>query len=99
MKLYEVKFSVVTNSFSFKAHQIDKISTHSKTLYLSYGGMRNFFRTSTVYENAITFFCRKDALRYFECLKNYELLFIKDEIKRQEKLFNQISQEKLNFNP
>ena len=99
MKLYEIKFSVTTNSFLFKAYQVDKISTYSKILYLSSGGMRNIIRTSTIYENAITFFCHKDALRYFECLKNYELSFIKDEIKRQEKLFNQVSQEKLNFNP
>lgn len=98
MKLYEVKFSV-NNSFVLKAYQIDNIGTRSQIVYLSYGGMRNILRTNTIYENAITFFCRKDASRYFECLKNYELSFVKDEIKRQEKLFNQISQEKLNFNP
>lgn len=99
MKLYGVVFSTCTNSFVLKSYQIDKISTYSKTLYLSCGGMRNIVLTNTIYNNAITFFCRKDALRYFECLKNYELSLIKDEIKRQEKLFNQISQEKLNFNP
>lgn len=70
MKLYEIKFSTYTNSFTFKAYQIDNIGTRSQIVYLSSGGMRNILRTNTIYDNVITFFCRKDASRYFECGDN-----------------------------